>query len=84
MAFRGREGVVKRGYRSVATLGAWSVDAGALTAAVSSVDTFQYERGGPFTVALNLGRQVWAWPETDVTVSGDTVTARLAGSPERG
>jgi hypothetical protein len=84
MPFRGREGVVKRGYRPVLTLGAWTVEAGALTAAVSSVDTFQYERGGPFTVALHLGRQVWTWPETDVAVSGETVTARLAGSPERG
>lgn len=84
MPFRGREGVVKRGYRPVVALGAWSVEAGALTAAVSSVDTFQLERGGPFTVALTLGRQVMAWPDTDVVVSGGTVTARLAGSPERG
>jgi hypothetical protein len=84
MPFRGREGVVKRGYRPVVTLGAWTVDAGALTASVSHVDTFQLERGGPFTVALNLGRQVWTWTDTDVTVSGETVTARLAGSPERG
>jgi hypothetical protein len=84
MAFRGREGVVKRGYRDIVRLGAWTVDAGALTATASSVDTFQFERGGPFTVALKVGRQEWAWPDTPVSLSDGRLTATLAGTPDRG
>ena len=74
---RGQTGELRWGYRLAATLGAWTIDSGHLTASVSSSNAFRVTQTPlTFDVVRPSGKR-WSWKVADVTVADNRCWARI-------
>ena len=77
---KGQAGVIRWGYQTAATVGAWTIENGVtgcdLTATVESVDHFRLSQV-PLTFEANVGTGRWRWPVESVTVTEQTLIASL-------
>lgn len=88
IAVRGRQGRVKVGYQTVATLttfaltpttpGSWTVEGAAV-----HVDPFWVTQGPPYALELQVGQQRWTWRAASLTVVDGAVRGTVTGRPER-
>jgi hypothetical protein len=73
----GPSGVIKWGYRPVATLKAWRFTAvglgGTFTAEIATCDEFALQRQ-PLVVVVPAGASFWKWPVRDLVRDGLNVT----------
>lgn len=72
LTIRGVTARILWGYHHAATLGSWTVDAHALTATVTDVDTFRVSQS-PLTFVVGVMRR----PIEGLQIAGGTLTARL-------
>lgn len=73
-------GTVRWGYRTVASLGAWtfepSDDGGMVTATLTDCDEFGLQQG-PLVARMPMGRAEWRWPVRGVARDGSTLTLQV-------
>lgn len=72
-AITGRVGVIKWGYRQVATLGPWSYANGTITAQLTHYDEMGIEQA-PLVVVVPAGQRHWRWPVRELTRDGSAVS----------
>jgi len=75
-------GELRWGYAVAATLGAWGLERGVLTARVLEVHPLRVAQPGLSFVVMRPGGTPWVWPVLGLTLDGDRVTATL-GPKER-
>ena len=85
MKMTGKTGQLKVGGRHAATLGRWSFDGNdhgwTLEADTVAIDDYWFATSGPFTLHLEVGKQIWKW--RGVTVTGQSrVTVSGVGRHE--
>lgn len=78
---RGNSGALKRSYMVTAQLHRWTVEAGVLIAEPSDIDHIGIDSGGPFAIALDVGRRQWIWTAVEILQVEPEFRARLIGSP---
>lgn len=80
---RGRNGELKLGYQAAALLGPWQMNEDRVDAEVRDRNDAWLGTGGPFALALQLGRKMWVWREVQVyEVSAERLSCRVNGRPE--
>lgn len=78
---RGVSGALKQSYMVVARLHAWSIEHGVITAQADEINQFALDNGGPFSIAIDMGRRQWVWTAVEVLQVEPEFKARLDGSP---
>ena len=77
----GHEGLLRWGYRTAAQLGSWRYtgagDSGTVTAQIVSSDEFCLEQA-PLIAVMPMGRAVWRWAVTSLSINGSTLTFSVA------
>jgi hypothetical protein len=77
---KGAAGVIRWGYQTAATLGAWTIENGItgcdLTAPVEFVDDFRLSQA-PLTFEAHVGSGIWKWPIESLIIGAGVVNARL-------
>jgi len=74
---RGVAGEIRWSYHRAATLGAWTIDAGRLTATVDTADAFKMTQSPlTFTVRRDSG-VVWSWDLRETQINGSSLTATV-------
>ncbi len=86
MALRmsGVSGELRKGYRVVAQLGAWSMsENGRVEAEPVEVNSFLLEQTvtGRFALWLRLNKRAWVWNDAEVVDGGRPFIVRVNGSP---
>lgn len=80
---RGVAGELRKGYRVVAQLGAWSMDeTGRVEAEPLEINEFLIDQGGQFALWLRLSQRAWVWREADIADRGRPFIVRVNGKPE--
>lgn len=86
MRVTGASGLLRRGYQTAATLGAWALtrdgDTVTVLASVASFDAYWLSER-PLELRLHMQQRVWAWPDVQVTIQdgGSSLTIVTHGSP---
>jgi hypothetical protein len=87
LGIRGRQGRLKVGHRTAATLGAFSlspVPSGwAVEAEIASTDAFWIAQSAARSLDLDVGKQRWIWRDVTLEVDGGTVRGTVLGRPDR-
>lgn len=74
---RGVAGEIRWAYHKAATLGAWTIESGRLTATVDSADAFKMTQQ-PLTFSVQRGNGiVWSWSVKDTQMNGSSLTATV-------
>lgn len=77
---KGQGGQLRWGYRSVATLGAWTFAqtpaGGTVTAALVDSDEFGLDQS-PLVVVVPVGQAQWRWPVRELQRDGSSVTCTV-------
>ena len=77
IALKGVDGEIRWSYHRAATLGTWTLDAGRLTAKVTTSNAFQLSQQPlTFTVRRSNGA-VWSWPICEIHIDGSSLSAVL-------
>lgn len=77
ITMRGAVGEIRYVYHRAATLGAWSMDGGQLTAQVISHDAFRLSQQPLTFVVSRAGGVSWCWPLTGVHLEGTSLQATV-------
>jgi len=74
---RGPSAVIRYGYHRAATLGAWSITNGRLTADVQSADAFRLTQSPLTLIVPRSGGTDWRWRLSDVERVGPQLIAAV-------
>jgi hypothetical protein len=77
ITLRGLEADVRHVYHRAAQLGAWTIEAGHLTAVVRSQDAFRLGQAPLTFIVKRPNGTVWRWALTDVRTTGTELQGRV-------
>jgi hypothetical protein len=76
ITLRGAAGEVRWAYHLAASLGAWTLESGRLSAEITAQDSFRISQA-PLAFVVARANGAWRWPIRSMDIVGSTLTATL-------